>query len=151
MARLTGYAPPIVARLPDRSEPAPANFTAPRRTGSGSRHHLCRDRSGWLYLARSWTLQPQDVAGRWTITCAPTCRCRIEDGHLGAAAWRPDHHSDRGFNSLGGLPQGDPVRGFQASMSRKGDCYDNPDGELLHTLKTELVHHRIMQPGRSHT
>jgi putative transposase len=33
--------------------------------------------------------------------------------------------------------------GFQASMSRKADCYDNaPMKSFFHTLKTELVHHR---------
>ncbi len=33
--------------------------------------------------------------------------------------------------------------GFQASMSRKADCYDNaPMESFFHTLKTELVHHR---------
>jgi transposase InsO family protein len=33
--------------------------------------------------------------------------------------------------------------GFRASMSRKGDCYDNaPMESFFHTLKTELVHHR---------
>jgi putative transposase len=33
--------------------------------------------------------------------------------------------------------------GLQASMSRKGDCYDNaPMESFFHTLKTELVHHR---------
>jgi len=33
--------------------------------------------------------------------------------------------------------------GFQVSMSRKADCYDNaPMESFFHTLKTELVHHR---------
>jgi putative transposase len=33
--------------------------------------------------------------------------------------------------------------GFKASMSRKGDCYDNaPMESFFHTLKTELIHHR---------
>jgi transposase InsO family protein len=33
---------------------------------------------------------------------------------------------------------------FQASMSRKGDCYDNaPMESFFHTIKTELVHHRL--------
>jgi putative transposase len=33
--------------------------------------------------------------------------------------------------------------GLRASMSRKGDCYDNaPMESFFHTLKTELVHHR---------
>ena len=32
--------------------------------------------------------------------------------------------------------------GLKASMSRKGDCYDNVLMEsFFHTLKTELVHH----------
>jgi transposase InsO family protein len=33
--------------------------------------------------------------------------------------------------------------GFQASMSRRADRYDNaPMESFFHTLKTELVHHR---------
>jgi putative transposase len=33
--------------------------------------------------------------------------------------------------------------GFQASMSRKADCYENaPMESSFSTLKTELVHHR---------
>jgi putative transposase len=33
--------------------------------------------------------------------------------------------------------------GLRASMSRKGDCYDNaPMESFFHTLKTGLVHHR---------
>ena len=33
--------------------------------------------------------------------------------------------------------------GLRASMSRKGDCYDNaPMDSFFHTLKTELVHRR---------
>jgi putative transposase len=33
---------------------------------------------------------------------------------------------------------------FQALMSRKGDCYDNAPMEcFFHTIKTELVHHRL--------
>ncbi|MBP2431558.1 transposase InsO family protein [Bradyrhizobium elkanii] len=36
--------------------------------------------------------------------------------------------------------------GLRASMSRKGDCYDNaPMESFFHTLKTELVHHRQYQ------
>jgi putative transposase len=32
--------------------------------------------------------------------------------------------------------------GLRASMSRKGDCYDNaPMESFYHTLKTELVYH----------
>jgi len=54
------------------------------------------------------------------------------------------HHSDRGVQYAS-----DDYRrlirsaGLQASMSRKGNCYDNaPMESFFHTLKTELVHHR---------
>jgi putative transposase len=54
------------------------------------------------------------------------------------------HHSDRGVQYASAeyrkLMQS---AGFKASMSRKGDCYDNaPMESFFHTLKTELVHHR---------
>lgn len=54
------------------------------------------------------------------------------------------HHSDRGVQYASAdyrkLLQD---AGFQASMSRKADCYDNaPMESFFHTLKTELVHHR---------
>src|SRR5205807_10132280 len=54
------------------------------------------------------------------------------------------HHSDRGVQYASAeyrkLLQS---AGFRASMSRKGDCYDNaPMESFFHTLKTELVHHR---------
>ena len=35
------------------------------------------------------------------------------------------------------------VAGFKASMSRKGNCYDNaPMESFFHTIKTELIHHQ---------
>jgi transposase InsO family protein len=38
--------------------------------------------------------------------------------------------------------------GFRASMSRKGDCYDNiPMESFFDTLKSELVHHRQHATG----
>jgi putative transposase len=41
------------------------------------------------------------------------------------------------------MPRRSISAGFQASLSRKGDCYDNtPMESFFHTLKTELVHHR---------
>jgi putative transposase len=54
------------------------------------------------------------------------------------------HHSDRGVQYASAdyrkLMQS---AGLRASMSRKGDCYDNaPMESFFHTLKTELVHHR---------
>jgi len=54
------------------------------------------------------------------------------------------HHSDRGVQYASENYR-KLVRsaGFQASMSRKGNCYDNaPMESFFHTIKTELVHHR---------
>ena len=54
------------------------------------------------------------------------------------------HHSDRGVQ-YASEDYRKLIRsaGFQASMSRKGNCYDNaPMESFFHTIKTELVHHR---------
>ena len=54
------------------------------------------------------------------------------------------HHSDRGVQyASSDYRNAMLAAGFQASMSRKADCYDNARWEsFFHTLKTELVHHR---------
>ena len=54
------------------------------------------------------------------------------------------HHSDRGVQyASADYRKTVQSAGFQASMSRKADCYDNaPMESFFHTLKTELVHHR---------
>ena len=64
------------------------------------------------------------------------------------AAKRPGkgllHHSDRGSQYCAHAYQ-KLLRqfGMQASMSRKGNCWDNaPMESFWGTLKTELVHHR---------
>ena len=64
------------------------------------------------------------------------------------AAKRPEkgllHHSDRGSQYCAHAYQ-KLLRqfGMQASMSRKGNCWDNaPMESFWGTLKTELVHHR---------
>ncbi len=67
---------------------------------------------------------------------------------MAISAQRPDagliHHSDRGVQYASAeYRKVVQSAGFQASMSRKGDCYDNaPMESFFHTLKTELVHHR---------
>ena len=38
------------------------------------------------------------------------------------------------------------ANGFIASMSRRGNCYDNaPMESFFHTLKTELVYHEVYE------
>ena len=54
------------------------------------------------------------------------------------------HHSDRGVQYASHDYRATlAADGVTASMSRKGNCYDNaPMESFFHTLKTELVHHR---------
>lgn len=70
-------------------------------------------------------------------------RKRADDGDQASRApWGLIHHSDCGLQYACG-----PYRkildryGIQASMSRKGDCYDNaPMESFFSSMKTELVH-----------
>jgi transposase InsO family protein len=57
------------------------------------------------------------------------------------------HHSDRGSQYCSHEYQGLVAHhGMRASMSRKGNCYDNaPVESFFGTLKTESVHHRRYQ------
>jgi len=53
------------------------------------------------------------------------------------------HHSYRGVQYASGYRKVMQSAGFQASMSRRADCYHNaPTESFFHTLKTELVHLR---------
>jgi putative transposase len=86
---------------------------------------------GWLYLATVMDLYSRKIVG-WAMA--------ISAQRPGAG---PILHSDRGVQYASSehrkLLQS---AGFRASMSRKGDCYDNaPMESFFHTLKTELVHH----------
>jgi putative transposase len=56
------------------------------------------------------------------------------------------HHSDRGSQYGGGYRARPGSYGIQASVSRKGNGYDNaPAASFFGTLKTESVHHRGSQ------
>lgn len=101
---------------------------------------------GWLYLASTMDLFSRRIVG-WSM--ASTMHATIVTDALQMAidqrapAAGLIHHSDRGvqyasaeFRAL--LAS----NGFIASMSRKGNCYDNAAKEsFFHTLKTELVNH----------
>ncbi len=102
---------------------------------------------GWLYLSGVKDLHPGEIVGYAMGT-------RMIQDLVGralfqaVAAKRPTpgliHHSDRGsqycahdYQAL--LRQS----GMKASMSRRGNCYDNaPMESFWGTLKNELVHHR---------
>ena len=102
---------------------------------------------GWLYLAGIKDLFTCEV-----VEHAMGARMTTElvSQALGAAVWakRPHpgliHHSDRGTEYCAQAYQ-DQIRqcSMTASMSRRGNCYDNaPMESFWGTLKNELVHHR---------
>lgn len=101
-------------------------------------------REGWLYLAVLLDLASRSVVG-WSM------QTTLEQSLVGAAldmalARRQPpagviHHSDRGVQYAAGDYQAVLARsGMKASMSRKGDCYDNAVAEsFFATLEWELI------------
>jgi putative transposase len=102
---------------------------------------------GWLYLAGVKDLHTCELVGHAMgarMTAALTGRALDQ----AVCAKRPTpgliHHSDRGSQYCSQDYQG-LLRQFEmkASMSRRGNCYDNaPMESFWGTLKNELVHHR---------
>lgn len=102
---------------------------------------------GWLYLAGIKDLHTCEVVGhamgaRMTTDLVSRALVTAVD------AKRPGpgliHHSDRGSQYCAQDYQGLLRKfGMHASMSRRGNCYDNaPMESFWGTLKNELVHHR---------
>jgi len=102
---------------------------------------------GWLYLATVMDLYSRRIVG-WAMADHLRADLPLAALRMAISVQRPGagliHHSDRGVQ----YASADYCKvlqsaGFQASMSRKADCYDNaPMESFFHTLKTELVHHR---------
>lgn len=102
---------------------------------------------GWLYLAGVKDLHTREVVGYAMdsrMTQQLTGQALVRAVKLKRPAAGLIHHSDRGSqycaNGYRAL-----LRQFrmEASMSRRGNCYDNaPMESLWGTLKNELVHHR---------
>lgn len=101
---------------------------------------------GWLYLAGIKDLFNGELVGyamsdRMTTTLVSQALFRA------VAAKRPAkgliHHSDRGSQYCSHAYRKQLQQfGMQASMSRKGDCWDNaPMESFWGSLKNELVHH----------
>ncbi|MDF0643781.1 MAG: IS3 family transposase [Nitrospira sp.] len=102
-------------------------------------------RAGWLYLAVILDLYSRRVIG-WAMSAKPDQHVALQAMHMALAQRCPPpgliHHSDQGalYTSVAYqrlLAQ----RGVIASMSRKGNCFDNAVVEsFFSTLKNELVH-----------
>lgn len=105
---------------------------------------------GWLYLAVVIDLFSRKVVG-WSMRSSLNRALVIDALVMAIKARHPPkgllHHSDRGsqyasqeYRQL--LNQ----TGMIASMSRKGNCYDNaPTESFFASLKRELVYHRRYQ------
>jgi putative transposase len=102
---------------------------------------------GWLYLWAVLDLFSRRIVG-WAMTSHMQTRGAIEALTMALRQRRPRgnllHHSDRGSQYACGDYQALLAhRGITASMSRRGNCYDNAVMEsFFSTLKTELAHRR---------
>lgn len=100
---------------------------------------------GWLYLASVMDLYSRKIVG-WAMADHLRTELPLAALKMAIAAQRPErgliHHSDRGVQYASEeYRNAIQSAGFRASMSRKGNCYDNaPMESFFHTLKTELVH-----------
>lgn len=103
-------------------------------------------KEGWLFLAIFLDLFTRKVVG---MAMADHMRTELVlealDSALGREAIGANSltaHSDRGVQFAAGVYRERlHVEGITASMSRKGNCYDNAYVEsFFHTLKTELVY-----------
>jgi transposase InsO family protein len=108
---------------------------------------------GWLYLAGHKDLFTGSIVG-YAMGERLTTSLVSQSLFRAVAAKRPDkgliHHSDRGSQYCSHEYRNILDRfGLQASMGRKGNCFDNaPMESFWGTLKQELVHHRRYRTRR---
>jgi len=102
---------------------------------------------GWLYLAAFLDLYARRIVG-WAMAETLERQLVLAALRMALETRQPPagllHHSDRG-SQYASQDYRDVLTQYQiqASMSRKGNCYDNaPMESFFGTLKTELIHHR---------
>jgi putative transposase len=102
---------------------------------------------GWLYLAAIMDLCTRKIVG-WAMRDHMRTQLPLAALTMAIQRQRPGagliHHSDRGSQYADkDYRKMLKDRKITASMSRKGNCWDNAQMEsFFHTLKTEDVHHR---------
>jgi transposase InsO family protein len=106
-----------------------------------------RSWEGWLYLAVLIDLFSRRVVG-WAMASHMRTELPLEAWAMAVFQRQPEpgiiHHSDRGVQYASG-PYRDALKagGAIASMSRKGDCWDNAVAEsFFATLKKDLIYRR---------
>lgn len=101
-------------------------------------------RAGWLYLAAVLDLGSRRVIG-WAMRETLEAELALSALQMAIDARRPQpgliHHSDRGVQyACDAYRTVLAQHGFRASMSRKGDCWDNAVAEsFFATLEWELL------------
>lgn len=102
---------------------------------------------GWVYLAGHKDIHTKEIVG-YQMDSRMTRGLVSKSLYRAVAMKRPDsgliHHSDRGSQYCS-HEYSKALRQFKmrASMSRKGNCYDNaPMESFWGTLKNELSHHK---------
>ena len=101
-------------------------------------------REGWLFLAIVLDLASRRVVG-WALDDTLAAELALAALEMACAQRRPApgllHHSDRGSQYTSADYQAKlTAHGIEASMSRKGNCWDNAVAEsFFATLETELI------------
>ena len=135
------FAPPAPNRL-QQVFVAPA----PNRIWAGDLTAIAT-RAGWVYLAVILDLYSRRVIG-WAMSPRPDQHVALTALQMALMHRRPRpgliHHTDQGATYTSVAYQRRLAQaGLVASMSRKGNCYDNAVVEsFFSTLKNELVHER---------
>lgn len=117
----------------------------PDRVYAGDITYIWTD-EGWLYLAIFLDLFSRKIVG-WAMSSRMKSQLVIDAFEMACKRRAPETglivHSDRGSQYASAtyrklLESG----GFQCSMSRRANCWDNAPAEsFFRTLKTELIHH----------
>lgn len=119
-------------------------FTAsrPNEVWVGDITYLVRGQ-GWLYLALLMDVYSRRIVG-WSLSDRIDEALTLSALDRAVRSRRPPrgliHHTDRGSQYVGAAyRQALEAAGIQASMSRKGDCWDNAMAEsVIKTIKVEL-------------
>jgi len=134
-------------RLPVAPNVVKRDFTAksPNRLWCTDITYLRTD-EGWLYLAAIIDVFTRKIVG-WAMRDRLTLPLALGALEMAVEAQRPRkglvHHSDRGCQyAARDYQKALEDYGMVASMSRRGQCWDNAMMEsFFHTLKTEHVYH----------
>jgi len=133
---------PVVANMLQRQ----FTVSQPNRVWAGDITYVWT-MEGWLYLAVLLDLYSRAVIG-WAMGPRLTGDITEQALRMALKTRQPQagllHHSDRGSQyAAGPYQQLLTAHGITASMSRKGNCWDNACVEsFFGTLKRELIHHR---------